>query len=117
MGWLVWDKGQRDFSLADGELAWTSFNNALRIKTVARAVALQDGKKHPTQKSLEIMRWCIDYADRNSDKPIQTILDPFAGSGTSLVAAKEMGRQYLGIDISPDYCDIARGRLTQESLF
>jgi len=66
MGWLVWDKGQRDFSLADGELAWTSFQNALRIYMIPRGLALQDGKQHPTQKSLEIMNLCILYADRNS---------------------------------------------------
>ena len=43
MGWIVWDKGQRDFSLADGELAWTSFDKAMRIFTYARAKALKEG--------------------------------------------------------------------------
>jgi hypothetical protein len=57
--WLVWDKGQRDFSLADGEMAWTSFNKAMRIKTYSRAKALQEGKIHPTQKPLTLYDWQI----------------------------------------------------------
>ena len=47
--WLIWDKGQRNFSLADGEMAWTSFKKAMRIYTISRAKALQEGKRHPTQ--------------------------------------------------------------------
>jgi len=114
MGWLVWDKGQRGFSLADGELAWTSFQNAMRIKTVARGRALQDGKQHPTQKSLDIMVWSIEYADRHGQA--QTILDPFMGSGTTLVAAKQLGRKAIGIELEEKYCEIAVKRLQQEYL-
>lgn len=57
MGWLIWDKGQRGFSLADGEMAWTSFDNALRIKEYSRAKANKENKKHPTQKPVEIINW------------------------------------------------------------
>jgi len=114
MGWLIWDKGQRGFSLADGEMAWTSFQNALRIKTVARGKALQDGKQHPTQKSLDIMVWSIEYADRHGSA--STILDPFMGSGTTLVAAKQLGRQAIGIELEEKYCEIAAKRLSQEYL-
>lgn len=57
--WLIWDKGQKDFTLADCELAWCSFEGAIRRLVVPRSVAKQDGKEHPTQKSLEVMRWCI----------------------------------------------------------
>jgi len=115
MGWIVWDKGQRDFSLADGELAWTSYQKALRIFTVHRANALQDGKEHPTQKSLEVIKRCILYADRGN-KENDLILDPFLGSGTTAVAAKELGRRFIGIEISEKYCEIARQRLRQEYL-
>lgn len=62
MGWLVWDKGQRNFSLADGELAWTSFTRALRIFTYARSTALKDGKEHPTQKPVDLFAWCLKQA-------------------------------------------------------
>jgi hypothetical protein len=78
MGWLIWDKGQRDFSLADGEMAWTSFNNALRIKTYSRAAANQEEKHHATQKPIEIIKWCFEYADRHSKSEIKLALDPLS---------------------------------------
>lgn len=108
MGWLVWDKGQRDFSLADGELAWTSYQKALRIYTVARGKALRDGKQHPAQKSLEIMDFSILYAGE-----INLILDPFLGSGTTAYCAKKLGRKCIGIEIEEKYCSIAAQRLSQ----
>jgi site-specific DNA-methyltransferase (adenine-specific) len=113
MGWLVWNKGQRNFSLADGELAWTSFNRALRICDVSRAKAMRDGKVHPTQKSLEVMLWSIAYAQKGSKGRVATIFDPYAGSGTSLVAAKQMGLRAIGIERSPEYCALAAERLRQ----
>src|SRR4029077_20074277 len=58
--WLIWDKGQSDFSLADCELAWCSFGGAIRRLMVPRSIALRDGKEHPTQKSLALMKWCIE---------------------------------------------------------
>lgn len=62
--WLVWDKGQTDFSLADCELAWCSFDGAVRRITFSRAKALQDGKQHPTQKPIEVMRWSLEQLPR-----------------------------------------------------
>lgn len=71
--WLIWDKGQTDFSLADCELAWCSFDGAIRRLMVPRSIALLDGKEHPTQKSLAVMKWCIEQlpppCDSNS-RPI-----------------------------------------------
>ena len=57
--WLVWDKGQSDFSLADAELAWCSFDGAVRRITLSRSKALQDGKQHPAQKPIQVMSWCL----------------------------------------------------------
>ena len=111
MGWLVWNKGQRNFSLADGELAWTSFDRALRICDVSRAKALKDGKRHPTQKSLDVMEWSIGYAQRASNNRITTIFDPYAGAGTTLVAAKKLGLRAVGIEAYADYCAAAAERL------
>lgn len=113
MGWLVWNKMQRDFSLSDGELAWTSYEKALRICDISRGKALTDGKEHPTQKSLDLMRWCIDYADRSGGKPIETILDPFGGSGTTARAAKDMNRKCVLIEQNEQYCEIAARRMEQ----
>lgn len=107
MQWLVWDKGQRGFSLADCEFAWSSQNNAARVFDYARALAMQDGKQHPTQKPLALMKWCIDQC---KNKP-QTILDPFMGSGTTGVAAVQMGRRFIGIEREPSYFEIACKRI------
>ncbi len=106
MGWLIWDKGQREFSLADGEMAWTSFNNAMRIKTISRASALTDGKVHPTQKSIELMEWAMDYAVKNSKKDVNLIIDVFLGSGTTLIAAEKTNRKCYGMELDPKYCDV-----------
>lgn len=114
MCWLGWYKGQEGFSLADFELAWTSYWNASRLKTVPRSRAVQDGKVHPTQKSLEVFKWCIvEIADRYSKQPPMTIIDPYMGSGTTLVAAKHLARAAIGIDINEAYCELAANRLRQ----
>ena len=107
MQWLVWDKGQRGFSLADCEFAWSSQNNASRVFDYARALAMQDGKQHPTQKPVKLMEWCINQC---KNKP-KTIFDPFMGSGTTGVAAVQMGRKFIGIEREPKYFDIACKRI------
>ncbi len=111
MGWLIWDKGQRGFSLADGEMAWTSFNNALRIKEYARAKANQEEKNHPTQKPQEIMSWCFEYADRHSKKEIKLVLDAYLGSGSTMVAAHQLKRKCYGMELDPKYCDVIVKRM------
>jgi len=111
MGWLIWDKGQRGFSLADGEMAWTSFNNALRIKEYARAKANQEEKNHPTQKPQEIIGWCFEYADRHSKSQIKLILDPYLGSGSTMVAAHQLKRRCYGMELEPKYCQVIIDRM------
>lgn len=107
--WLVWDKGQEGFSLADCEFAWCSFNGAIRRKFYARARAMQDGKEHPTQKALAVMLWCIDQLPKGCGD----ILDPFMGSGTTGVAAVQMGRDFIGIEREERYFDIACRRIEE----
>jgi site-specific DNA-methyltransferase (adenine-specific) len=107
MRWLIWDKGQREFSLADVEMAWCSQQKAARALTYGRGKAAQDGKEHPTQKPLEVMKWCLGFIEG------QTILDPFMGSGTTGVAAVKLGRKFIGIEIEPKYFDIACRRISE----
>jgi DNA modification methylase len=106
--WFSWDKCQSEFSLADFELAWSSQNKACRRINFPRALALKDGKQHPTQKPLAVMRWCIEQVGSP-----QTILDPFMGSGTTGVAAIQLGRKFIGIEREPKYFDIACKRIEQ----
>ncbi len=109
--WLIWDKGQTDFSLADCEMAWCSWDGAVRRLVYPRALALKDGKQHPTQKPAEVMTWSITQAPEGD-----ILLDPFMGSGTTLVAAKRLGRRAIGIEIEEKYCEIAAKRLAQGAL-
>lgn len=111
MGWLIWDKGQRGFSLADGEMAWTSFNNALRIKEYARAKANKEDRKHPTQKPIEILNWCFEYADRHSKEEIKLVLDTYLGSGSIMVAAHQLNRKCYGMELDPKYCQVIIDRM------
>ena len=109
-GWLLWDKGQR-IDQADGELAFSTRTGPLRVFTLNRVALMQDGAVHPTQKPLALIAWCLQFF------PLaQTILDPFMGSGTTLRAAKDLGRQCIGIEIEEKYCEIAARRLQQEVL-
>jgi DNA modification methylase len=108
MRWLVWDKGQRDFSFADVELAWTSQDKAARAITYSRSAALKDGKRHPTQKPVAVMEWCLGFLP-----DARTILDPFMGSGTTLVACQRKGRMGTGIELDPEYFDIACRRVDE----
>lgn len=65
---------------------------------------------HPCPKPIEAWRWLCDKVSAEMD----TIIDPFMGSGTTLVAAKELGRKAIGIEIEERYCEIAARRLEQE---
>jgi len=104
MGWIMWDKGQRDFSLADGELAWTSFNKALRIFEMSRGKALaknneQGGRFHPTQKPEMLYSWILQNYAKQGD----LILDTHLGSGSSRIAAYKGGFNFVGFEIDKEY--------------
>lgn len=108
MQWLVWDKAQRDFSLADAEFAWSSQWKAARVFTFSRGKANQEGKVHPTQKPIELMAWCLDFLPK-----AQIILDPFMGSGTTGVACVGRGRKFIGVEREEAYFDTACRRIEE----
>jgi site-specific DNA-methyltransferase (adenine-specific) len=108
--WLVWRKPDAVATMADCDLAWTNFDKPTRFLSYSIAATNGERNGHPTQKPLQLMRWCISQAPADC----ATILDPFMGSGTTLRAAKDLGRRCIGIEISPEYCAIAAERLRQE---
>jgi len=106
-GFLIWDKQQPEaFSSSMCELAWCSEQKP--AKMFKKWVVSYD-KQHPTQKPVPLMKWCVQQS-KYWDIPL-TILDPFLGSGTTLVACKELNRNGIGIEISEKYCEGAKKRL------
>lgn len=105
---LVWDKGRRfqGRSFAEVETAWTNLDSSARLFQYDQ---LQEGQRvHRTQKPLALMKWCLGFLPA-----AQTILDPYCGSGTTGVAAVQMGRDFVGIEREPKYFDIACHRIEQ----
>lgn len=110
-GWLSWYKPDAPPSMGNVELAWT--NQDRNSRQISHSIAATNPERvgHPTQKPLAVILWTLSqFPD------CQTILDPYMGSGTTLRAAKDLGRQCIGIEISEKYCEIAANRLAQEVL-
>lgn len=120
---LVWDKDNGTTNFADCELAWTNLKGAVRLKKYLWNGMLQENMKkkelreHPTQKPVPIMEWAISQAPEE----VETILDPFMGSGTTGVACHKMGKRFIGIERERKYFDIACRRIEdaqkQEDMF
>lgn len=112
--YLIWDKRCQDgFSfLSDGEAAWWSHGHGVYICSINAQRHRSKAGLHPTQKPVGLMAWCIQKA-----KQSETVIDPFMGSGTTLVAAKLEGRKAVGIELEERYCEIAANRLCQGVLF
>ena len=106
---LVWDKHPMPPSYAFGEMAVTSLNeNASKwCGKVGHEVAVKD-RSHPTQKPVALMEWCLGFLP-----DAKTILDPFAGSGTTAVACEKMGRHCTAIELDPDYFEIMCKRVDE----
>ena len=111
MGWIFWDKGQRNFSLADGELAYTSYQRALRVFTMPRGAHKAEddktgGKIHPTQKPVKLYDWIFDkYTEKG-----WRILDTHLGSGSSRIAAHKAGLDFVGCELDEEYFDAQEKR-------
>ena len=113
--WLIWDKtlgaGSGDFS--EFEVAWCSSVGADRIYRhmwmgVQRDSEVGQERLHPTQKPVELMRWCVEWFPA-----ARTILDPYMGSGTTGVACVKLGRKFIGIEIDPGYFETACRRIRE----
>jgi len=105
---LVWDKQQTVSNFASAELAFTNIKIPAKVFRFSIHQHNQIEKSHPTQKPVDLMAWCIDFVPN-----AKTILDPFMGSGTTGVAAIQLGRKFIGIEREPKYFDIACKRIEQ----
>lgn len=109
--WLFWDKIQTMPTFSDGELAWTTIaGNAVKKFTYngSGLHAKEKYRVHPTQKPIALMEWCLGFLP-----DAETILDPYLGSGTTLVACQKLGRKGTGIELDPEYFEIACRRVDE----
>lgn len=108
--WIVWDKKNgKDNSFADGELIWTSFDKNLKIYEWRWSGMIRKGSRdlelkkriHPTQKPVGLLKEILeDFTDENA-----TVLDCFAGSGSTLIACEVSGRTCYTMELSESYCE------------
>ena len=112
--WLVWDKDNGENDFADCELAWTNLPKAVRRLRwrwqgmLQQDMANKEEREHPTQKPVPVMRWALMQA-----RGVETVCDPFMGSGTTGVACVMEGLQFVGIERERRYFDIACRRIEQ----
>lgn len=107
MGWIVWDKGQYGLSMSDGELAYSSFDKALRIITINRCELAKEGTIHPTQKPVKLYEWLL----KNYANPTDKILDTHFGSCSIGIACHNFGCSLDACEIDKEYFDKAVERL------
>lgn len=124
--WIVWDKVNGESDFADCELAWTSFKSAVRQfrfmwsgfcqgKSITEGhinqgnKALCESRVHPTQKPVALYKYCL----KNYAQPGYKILDTHLGSGSHRIAAYDMGFDFTGFEIDPDYFNAQEKRFSQ----
>ena len=115
---LVWlKKADHLFGtfLSDAEIGWMKggygvycFRKQFPPPSRIKEGGIKGHPAHPTQKPIALMRWCIE---RLKLKPGSTILDPYMGSGTTGVAATQLGLSFIGIESDPTYHAIAEARI------
>ena len=108
--WLTWVKPDATHTFASTEFAWTSRDAPAKHFVQSIGGVNQERVGHPTQKPVALMEWCLGFLP-----DAKTILDPFMGSGTTLVACQRMGRRGTGIELDPDYFAIACKRVDEAS--
>ncbi|WMW24352.1 site-specific DNA-methyltransferase [Methanolobus sediminis] len=109
--WIVWNKDNTG-CFADCELAWTSFNTAVRMYRyrwngmIQENMAKKEKRVHPAQKPIELFKWILE----NYSNPGDLVLDPFLGSGTTLRACRETNRNCIGFEKNPEYEQLIKER-------
>lgn len=110
-GWLAWCKPDAPPSMGGVEFAWTNQNRNTRYLVQSIAATNAERVGHPTQKPLALMKWCL-----RQFPGVTSVVDPFMGSGTTLIAARQFGLRGVGIEIEERYCALAAKRLDQQVL-
>lgn len=111
MGWMVWDKGQHGLTMSDCELAYSSFDRATRVVVINRGELAREGTTHPTQKPIALYAWILNNYAKEGDR----ILDTHLGSGSSAIAAWELGFEFVGIEIDSEYYNNAVERIKRHT--
>lgn len=114
--WLVWNKRNGNTDFADCELAWTSFNSAVRLFEYRWSGFLQENMKdkeqriHPTQKPIDLYLWILSLYAKDGD----TILDTHVGSASSLIACHRTRHKFVGFELDKYYYEVSKERLENE---
>lgn len=114
--WIVWDKDNGENDFADCELAWTSFDTAVRRIKYRWAGMLQENMKnkeiriHPTQKPVALYEWILSRYAKDGD----IILDTHVGSASSLIACHRTNHKFVGFELDKYYYDLSKKRLDAE---
>jgi len=105
--WIFWYKGQRDLTMSDGEMAWTSFDKVTRQFELNRTHL--GSTIHPTQKPVALYSWIFEKYAKQGDK----ILDTHLGSQSSRIAAHKAGLDFWGTELDKDYFESGNKRFNK----
>lgn len=116
-GWIFWYKGQNDLTMSDGELAWTSLDIVTRQVNINRGELARENTLHPTQKPVKLYKWLFSrYAEKGFK-----ILDTHLGSGSSRIAAYDLGFDFYACEVDEKYFNDQEDRfathISQQNIF
>lgn len=109
--WIFWYKGQRDLTMSDGEMAWTSFETVTRQFELNRASLISQNTFHPTEKPYKLYKWLLDKYAKENDK----ILDTHLGSGSIAIACHDYGFELTACELDKEYYDKAIQRIVNHT--
>jgi site-specific DNA-methyltransferase (adenine-specific) len=107
--WIIWDKQQPVKTFADGEMAWTNFDEV--VSFFRFSFSANKNKIHPTQKPVALYKWVL----RNYAKPNDKILDTHLGSGSIAIACHDLGFDLTACELDKEYFDKAMDRITKHT--